>query len=240
MLEILAETGSTNAEIAARIASENPPPEGLWLIADRQTAGKGRLNRDWLDGEGNFMGSTAVHLAHGDPQPASLSLVAGLAVFEVIQSFVSDDRAIHLKWPNDLMAGNAKLAGILLERTGDTVVVGIGVNLVAAPAVSGRATAALGDFAAAPSRDAFAARLDGQFAVELERWRTFGVESIIRRWVAAAHPMGTLLHVTEPDGTHSEGAFAGLDQTGALQLRLADGAMRAIHAGDVFPVTDNT
>ena len=179
------------------------------------------------------MGSTPVHLSPRDPDPASLALVAGLAVFECVCSFVPDKDAVHLKWPNDLMAGDSKLAGVLLERVANTVVVGIGVNLAVAPQIDGRETAALCHFDQPPSRDAFATKLERQFAVELERWRTVGLASIIRRWVAAAHPIGTRLKVSEPGWEHTEGVFAGLDEAGALQLRLADGAMRAIHAGDV-------
>lgn len=229
MIEFVAETGSTNADLAARLAGGAHVAEGTWLVADRQTAGRGRSGRTWFDGRGNFMGSTVVHERHGDPPLASLALVAGLAVREAVASHAP---GALLKWPNDVLVGPAKLAGILLERTGAAVVVGIGVNLAAAPPLEDRASAALADFGAAPSRNAFAADLARLFDQEVARWRGFGLAPIIRRWCAAAHPPGTRLAVATPGGTVA-GAFAGLDGDGALRLRLADGAVRVIHAGDV-------
>jgi BirA family biotin operon repressor/biotin-[acetyl-CoA-carboxylase] ligase len=95
------------------------------LIADRQTAGRGRMGRDWLDGAGNFMGSTVVHPRFGDPPPSSLALLAGLAMHEVVSAYLPPPHRVMLKWPNDVMIGSAKLAGILLERVGDAVVVGL-------------------------------------------------------------------------------------------------------------------
>ncbi len=203
-------------------------PEGLWLLADRQTAGKGRQGRVWQDGAGNFMGSTVVHPGFGDPAAATLALVAGLAVHAAASEYLPAGFSALLKWPNDLLVGKAKLAGILLEREGEAVIVGIGVNLAQAPAIADRATVSLGSFGPPPPRDSFAEELAGHFDRELERWRNYGLEPLIRRWLAAAHPHGTKL---VSDGL--KGAFAGLTEEGALQLRLADGALRTIHAGEV-------
>jgi BirA family biotin operon repressor/biotin-[acetyl-CoA-carboxylase] ligase len=85
-----------------------------------------------------------------------------------------------------------------------------------------------------PDRNAFAADLARLFALELERWRSFGLAPIIRRWIAAAHPLGTALAMGEPgEEAGIAGAFAGLTDDGALLLRLADGETRVIHAGEV-------
>lgn len=231
MITAVPETGSTSADLAARLRAGEHLREGDWLVADRQSAGRGRQGRDWLDGAGNFMGSTAVHPGPGDPPAHSLALVAGLAVQASVAACLPEDRAPLLKWPNDLMLGKAKLAGVLLEREGDAVVVGIGVNLVAAPALPDRETAAIAEYGRAPQRDAFAAGLAAAFAVELERWRANGLETLIRRWQTLAHPVGTPLAVTAEDGL--SGTFAGLDAQGALQLRLVDGTTRTINAGEV-------
>ncbi|MFA7602480.1 MAG: biotin--[acetyl-CoA-carboxylase] ligase [Novosphingobium sp.] len=240
MIEFVPQTGSTSADLAARLRAGTFVPEGHWLVADRQTDGKGRQGREWLDGAGNFMGSAVVHLRFGDPEPASLALVAGLAVHEAVASVVSaqadtaggagsSGRRLVLKWPNDVMLGAAKLAGILLERVGDSVVIGIGVNLASAPRLPDREAAALG----ASDRDAFAADLARLLDVELDRWRSFGLAPIVARWLAAAHPAGTPLAVGESGETPVTGTFAGLTDDGALRLRLADGATRVIHAGEV-------
>lgn len=230
LLEVVPETGSTSVDLAARVAGGDYAAEGTWLIADRQTAGKGRLGREWLDGAGNFMGSTVVHLRAGDPSPETLALVAGLALYEVVNPRLAEPAV--LKWPNDVLVGGAKLAGILLERVGGAVIVGIGVNLVRAPDVADRATTSLADLGVSADRDAFATDLASQFATDLDRWRSFGLGPIVSRWTVAGHPVGTPLEVDDL-GERLQGTFAGLTVTGALQLRLADGAVRAIHAGEV-------
>lgn len=235
MIQTLAETGSTNADLAARLRAGESVVEGHWLVTDRQTAGKGRQGRDWFDGAGNFMGSTVVHLRFGDPEPASLALLVGLAAHAAVVPHIVQGTSATLKWPNDLLIGRAKLAGILLERVNDSVIIGIGVNLVQAPAVADRETVALGGV----DRDAFAADLARIFAEELERWRHFGLAPVVQRWLAAAHPLGTPLSVGEPGEGLLNGTFAGLAEDGALLLRLDDGQTRAIHAGEVRLTPDS-
>lgn len=230
LIETVRETGSTNADLTARLRAGETSPEGSWLVADRQSAGRGRLGRDWIDGAGNFMGSTVVHLRVGDPSSDTLALVAGLALHAVISPRVA---SVILKWPNDLLVDGAKLAGILLERVCDAVIVGVGVNLARAPGLSDRRTAALADLGVDIERDAFAADLARKFAGDLDRWRSYGLDPIVRRWEAAGHAPGTSLSVDESDGSLLTGEFAGLTEDGALQLRLADGSLRVIHAGEV-------
>jgi BirA family biotin operon repressor/biotin-[acetyl-CoA-carboxylase] ligase len=231
--ETVAETGSTNADLLARLAAGERVPEGTWLIADRQSAGKGRQGRRWLDAPGNFMGSTVVNLTPHDPPPATLSFVAALAVYETVQPRLPNPGALQLKWPNDVSLGGAKFCGLLLEREGEHAVVGIGVNLAAAPAVEERPTDSLASHGPVPARDAFAQALARIFDLELARWREFGLAPILGRWLAAAHPVGTALSVHDGTGATVSGTFAGLEPDGALRLRLADGCARVIHAGDV-------
>ena len=233
MIRVTAETGSTNADMLARLAAGERIPEGDWLVADRQTVGRGRQGRSWLDGPGNFMGSTVVHVSPRDPPPASLSFVAALAVYETVLARLGHPRDLQLKWPNDVLLGGGKFCGLLLEREGSSVVVGIGVNLSSAPRAEARARA-LAEYGPAPERDAFAADLAARFDLELSRWRQFGLEPILNRWLAAAHPVGSTLTVHEPNGSRVSGAFDGLEFDGALRLRLAEGSTRVIHAGDVM------
>jgi BirA family biotin operon repressor/biotin-[acetyl-CoA-carboxylase] ligase len=233
LIEYIQQTGSTSADIAARIRAAELVPEGDWLIADRQTAGRGRMGRDWLDGAGNFMGSTVVHPRFGDPPPSSLALLAGLAMHEVVSAYLPPPHRVMLKWPNDVMIGSAKLAGILLERVGDAVVVGIGVNLTAAPELVDRDTIALSDLTTAPDRDKFAGTLAAQFAVELGRWRAYGLSPVIARWLRVGHPLGTKLILGGPDEAGLEGSFAGLTEDGFLQLRLTDGSLHTVNAGEL-------
>lgn len=232
-IETVRETGSTNADLLTRIAAGEHLAEGRWLVADRQHAGRGRQGRSWLDAPGNFMGSTIIHLPRHDPGPSGLSLVAALAVYEAVLPRLSDPRRLQLKWPNDLLLGADKVAGILLERAGNSAVLGVGVNLAAAPALADRRAGHLATLGPAPDRDAFARDLAARFDQELARWRQFGMEPVIARWLAAAHPSGAPLSVHGADGSRLSGTFDGLAADGALRLRLADGTTRVIHAGDV-------
>ena len=233
-LRYVASTASTNGDLLRSIAEANPPFEGEWLIADRQTDGRGRQGRAWSDGAGNFMGSTAFRVLPTDPVPASLSLAAGLALFEAVAPLVPPLPGARLKWPNDLLVGKAKVAGILLERAGDWIVMGFGVNLASAPALPDRATTALASFGPTPDRDLFAANLAQHLAQEIDRWRQYGLDPLLRRWTAAAHPIGTVLQVHPPGEESVAGAFAGLTDDGSLLLRVQDGTVRAITAGDVM------
>lgn len=233
MIEYISVTGSTSADLVARLRDAECIPEGHWLIADRQTTGRGRLGREWFDGIGNFMGSTLVHTAFADPPSATLALVAGIALHEVVTAHLPPPHRAMLKWPNDVMIGSAKLAGILLERVRETIVVGIGVNLASAPMLPGRATVAMTDLTTAPARDRFAAELAAQFAVELGRWRAYGLPSVIARWLAVGHPSGTELTLGESDDAGLHGKFVGLSDDGLLQLRLPDGSLHIVNAGEV-------
>lgn len=234
MIRIVPETGSTNADLLSALRSGEPVAEGDWLVADRQNAGRGRQGRGWHDGHGNFMGSTIVRIQPGQPPAHTLSLLTAVALFDTIHTLVPALHRLVLKWPNDLLIGDAKLSGILLEAERDAVVIGVGVNLVSAPQLPDRKSAALTQFGPAPNRDAFAESLAAHFATELERWRTYGLEPLVRSWNAASMPKGTPISVHEPDGGKASGKFDGLEPDGSMRLRLADGSTRVIHAGDVM------
>ncbi len=202
--------------------------EGDWLVALAQDAGKGRQGRHWQSIEGNFLGSTLVQLAPGDPAAPSLALAAGLATIEAIDT-AAPGRDLMLKWPNDLMLGGAKVAGILLERSGDRVVAGFGVNLASAPQIEGRVTADLGG---AIQPKAFAPLIAARFARLLGAWRSADPASFARAWLARAHPFGTPLTVHAGQDELVSGTFGGIEPDGALRLDVG-GEIQTIRAGDV-------
>ena len=231
MIRAIGETASTNADVLALAA--NGAPEGTWLRAEWQSAGRGRLGRLWVSPPGNLYASTIVRVASGDPDPATLALVAAVALEEVATAYIGEDW-LRLKWPNDVMAGVAKLAGILLERSGDAVVIGFGVNLAHHPDGLERPVTSLAALGAAPPDPAlFLDDLAAAFARWLARWRGEGLEPVRSRWLARAHPIGTALAGHGADGP-VEGLFDGIDPSGALLLRLADGTVEMVRAGDVF------
>lgn len=235
MIEVVEQTGSTNADLAAVIRCGESWGEGRWLVARRQTAGRGRQGRAWFDGAGNFMGSTAVTLGESGPPPASLSFVAALAVRDAAAGVLRERADVALKWPNDVLLDGGKLSGILLEMVHGSIVVGIGVNLAHAPEIEGRKTAAIADGAPPPVLETFAASLAAAFDRRLENWRAFGLGATLQAFLAhAIHAQGSPVTVHDTDGSVISGSFAGLEESdGALRLRLADGSERVIRAGDI-------
>lgn len=213
--------------------AEQGVAEGTWLRAARQTGGRGRMGRSWESPAGNLHCSTLVRLRAGDPPPHSLALVAANAVHALVARLCEGQARI--KWPNDVLIDGAKIAGILLERSGDAVVVGIGVNVAGHPANLDRPVTSL---AAQNAKDADAGqllqRLAELFAHWLAIWRAQGLDPVLTHWLLNAHPTGTPMCVAQPDGQVIEGSFDTLDRQGMLILRLENGEARAIHAGDIF------
>ena len=225
-IRIVEQVGSTNASLLTDVTAD----EGDWLVALRQDAGRGRQGRTWHGLDGNFFGSTLIRLRETDPPPHSLAMVAGLALLEAVE-IAAPDVSLALKWPNDLMLGDAKLAGILLERADDRIVAGFGVNLAVAPDIAGRKTAGLGGRI---GPRAFAPILAGAFARLLGAWRVADASTLIRAWEARAHPPGTPLSVHVSEESRVSGTFDGLEPDGALRLRRDDGSVETVRTGDVF------
>jgi BirA family transcriptional regulator, biotin operon repressor / biotin---[acetyl-CoA-carboxylase] ligase len=206
--------------------------DGHWVIADRQTAGRGRRGRAWSDGAGNLMASVLVRSGGAVQQ---LSFVAALALRAAL---VGSDPALagrlRLKWPNDVLLDGGKFAGILLERAGDGLVIGFGVNIVSHPQVSERpATSLAAAGALTPAPRALLEALRATFAVFRAQWADGGFEPIRTQWLAHAGGLGDRIAARLGDET-LEGRFDGLQPDGALALRLDDGTLRPVHAGEIF------
>ena len=135
-----------------------------------------------------------------------------------------------LKWPNDVMLAGKKLAGILLERSGERIAVGFGVNLAGAPQLPDRQGASLGGQILP---QAFAPLLAGSFARMLGLWRTSESALLAQAWLARAHPVGTQLTVHSSSQEKVSGRFDGIQPDGALRLRREDGTIDIVRAGDV-------
>lgn len=224
-IQTLAETGSTNDDLLARAAAG--APEGTWLRADCQTGGKGRHGRSWISPPGNLYASTLIRLRPTDPSAPTLALLAAVALHEALAT-----PGLHIKWPNDIMAGPAKLAGILLERAGDSVVIGFGANLAHAPQDLPRLTISLAALTGTPQDPVRTTQTLAETTARwLVRWRIEGLAPVRTAWLAAAHPVGTRLQTAAGEGT-----FDGLTQDGALCFRRPDASLHVIHAGDVFEI----
>jgi BirA family biotin operon repressor/biotin-[acetyl-CoA-carboxylase] ligase len=158
-----------------------------------------------------------------------------MAVRDAAAAVLGEGADLALKWPNDVLLGGGKLSGILLEMVRGVIIVGIGVNLVRAPDLPDRRTAALADITAPPPLEDFAASLAAHFARRLEAWRTYGLGATLHAFLAQSlHAQGSPLTIHDTDGSVLSGSFAGLEESdGALRLRLADGSERVIRAGDI-------
>jgi BirA family biotin operon repressor/biotin-[acetyl-CoA-carboxylase] ligase len=170
-----------------------------------------------------------VDLQPADPPAPTLSFAASLALVEALDVAVPE-QALTLKWPNDVLLLGRKLAGILLERSGDRVAVGFGVNLASAPSLADRES---GHLSGKVRPEAFAPLIAASFSRLLALWRNSEPALLLQAWQARAHPLGTRLTVHANASETVAGRFDGLDPDGALRLRCDDGALEIVRAGDV-------
>lgn len=227
-LDVVGSTNDWMREQAAQGAAD-----GLWVRADRQLAGRGRRGRSWTSEHGNVFASTLARPQPGEGPAQQLSFVAALALDHTLQWWVPHER-LGLKWPNDVLLDGVKCSGILLEAVEGGTVVGIGVNLLHHPLDSERpATSLLAAGITPPSAHEFVERLAECFAACRALWRQEGFEPIRERWLARAADRGGLLAARLGHETLT-GRFDDLGDDGALKLRLVDGSVRVIHAGEVF------
>ncbi len=229
---------STSLDAKRRIEAGEAGPR--WIIAHKQTAGYGRRGRDWAQREGDFAGTLFFKPEAPADQLGQASFIAALALAETLDQYLPPEK-IRLKWPNDALLGGGKCAGILLEKVGAFLTIGVGINIVTAPGDTPYPTARLMDHVdAPPSPEALAAAIDAHFWRRYRAWRAHGFEPIRQQWLLRAAGLNQEITVRLPTET-LKGVFTGIDETGALVLRIA-GGKRTIAAGDVFfaPPGDNS
>ena len=234
---VLDEIDSTNAEARRRAEAGEAGP--VWLLGLRQTAGRGRRGRAWETGDGNLAATLLFCTDKPPAEAAQVSFVAALAVADLLASYVPAS-LVSLKWPNDPLLGGLKVSGILVESgmrpTGGLwIAVGVGVNLARKPIDSERPATALPTYRVAPPPKPIEAIevLAASFARWNDVWSRLGFPAIADAWTARAHGLGELC-VARLGTETLEGIAEGLDGDGALRLRLADGRVRRVTAGDVF------
>ena len=231
----LDEVDSTNDEARRLIAAGERGP--LWIVASRQTKGRGRLGRDWVSTVGNLHASIVVSDFSETRVAPQLGFVAGVAAIRALRA-AAGEKNFQLKWPNDLLLDGGKLGGILLECVGDSAapvaIVGVGVNVAEAPGglpYEARALSALG--AAAPSLETFLGHFSDTFVQTLDVWRGGdGFVHIRQEWLSYASGLGENIRVALSHET-VEGRFDTIDPSGRLVLDTLSG-VRVIEAGDVL------
>lgn len=229
------EVGSTMEE--ARRALLDGDAGRLWIVARSQNAGRGRHGRQWGSPPGNLYASLLLVA----PGPAALApqlgFVAGLALHDAASQVLGDAKRLNLKWPNDLLLGRAKTAGLLLEgesRTGQfNVVIGFGINIASCATDTPYPAAFLKQIAPSASIEKMLSALSDAWVKRFEAWqRPGGFGPIREAWLERAAFLGKDITIRLPEGP-LQGRFAGLDPAGRLQLDTA-GGLRAIDAGDLY------
>lgn len=237
---LLDHTDSTNAEARRRADAGETGP--LWIVARRQTEGRGRRGRSWESQDGNLF-ATLMQLTRKSPaEAAQVTFVAALAIADLLDAWAPAS-LVTIKWPNDVMLAGQKASGVLVESGvhesgGLWLAVGIGINLLSAPEGTERPATALahhlrGDAASPPSIEVAAAKLAEAFNVWMTRWETLGFQPILDAWRARTAGLDGPA-VARLGRETIEGRAEGVGPDGALKLRLADGSLRLISAGDVF------
>jgi BirA family biotin operon repressor/biotin-[acetyl-CoA-carboxylase] ligase len=236
-IEAYEELDSTNAEARRRAEAGEAGP--VWITAALQTAGRGRRGRAWSTQKGNLAATLLTTTDRPPAEAAQLSFVAALAACDLADTCLGAGAA-RLKWPNDVLVHGRKAVGILVESGSRDdgrlwLAVGIGVNLAHAPQDVERPAAAFAEHMAGPPP----APLDALevLATAFERWRSAwamqGFPPIAAGWSERATGIGQRCEARLPNRTLS-GIAEGLDPDGALRLRLDDGGLERITAGDVF------
>jgi BirA family biotin operon repressor/biotin-[acetyl-CoA-carboxylase] ligase len=219
----------STSDLLLRLAAAGEP-EGLAVLARRQTGGRGRDGRAWESPAGNMYLSVLLRPAGPAREAGRWSLLAAVALADALAGFAPDPRAVALKWPNDLLLDGAKLAGLLCESAADAqgrlewLVIGMGANLAVAPAVEDRPTARLG---AVPPEQVAVAVL-----AALDRWRRSwlveGFGAVRAAWMARGPALDQ--HLAIRGGI--AGRYAGLAEDGSLLLATG-GRVHAVASGEI-------
>lgn len=235
-----AELGSTSdyaRDIAKSWFEEGNDP--VWIHAEMQTAGRGRRGREWLSRKGNLSATLLLKPTCEPREAAELSFVAAIAISDVL-SALSPIQPVELKWPNDVLLGGAKIAGILLESEAspqaemEWLSIGCGVNLAFHPEDTPyKATSLAAASITPPEPGAFLGALSAAFAKRYDTWTAEGFKPIRKLWLSRARGLGAPIEARIGEKVYP-GIFEDLDETGALMLKQADGSRRLITAGEVF------
>lgn len=233
-IEVVAETGSTNADLLARAAQLTEP---LLLVAENQTAGRGRAGRSWLSSsEGSLTFSLAWKFDGGPQALSGLPLAVGVALGDVLGQLGVQ---VQLKWPNDVLKDGDKLAGILIETQaaqggGTWAIIGIGLNLLMPDEMEARLGrgAAGAPWLARMERDVLVAALLDGLADALRLFARHGFGAFCARWNLRHAWQGETVTIIDNGTVLHEGLAAGVDDTGRLLLDTLDGRI-ALLAGDV-------
>lgn len=240
----LGEVDSTSDELK-RLAGAGAG-EGTVVTARTQRRGRGRGQRTWLSPPGNLYASILLRLDCTPADGARLTFVAALAAADAVAAELEEPARVSCKWPNDVLVGGRKVAGILLESALapagrlEWIIVGIGVNVAWHPADGADLLYPATSVRAEGGKTATAETVLTRLIAAFDGWRTVweadGFAAVRSAWLRRAHGLGRPVAV-RLDGSTLEGVFADLDPGGAMVLATGGGGRQMVLAGDVFPAT---
>jgi BirA family transcriptional regulator, biotin operon repressor / biotin---[acetyl-CoA-carboxylase] ligase len=221
--------GSTNDE--ARRLADAGAAHGTVIHADEQTSGRGRLSRRWFSPPGNLYLSIVLRLDLPQERSVELGFLASLAVADAVDALLPRHVRATLKWPNDVLVRDGKIAGILVEQAGEAMILGIGLNVLHAPGGVPYQVSTIVGCGGLATVDGTREKLLAALANWIGVWQQDGFAPIRVAWLARAHPPGSTLGVRLAD-RFVTGQFVGIDTDGALLLDTPQGRARIV-AGDV-------
>ncbi|APE43134.1 biotin--[acetyl-CoA-carboxylase] ligase [Sulfitobacter alexandrii] len=232
---VLDSVDSTLAEAARRLSAG---ASAEWILALEQTAARGRRGRSWSTPRGNFAATLILPCSEPPARAALRSFVSSLALYRAFEEVTGLPGSFALKWPNDVLLNGGKVAGILLEASGSTLLIGIGVNLANAPAAAEVEAGAVTPVSIAAelgidvAPEVFLDVLASEYAVLEDRFSTYGFEPIRTAWMAHAARRGEVIRARTARH-ETRGVFEDVDDQGNLILGTEAGRV-PIAAADVF------
>ena len=236
---ILDETESTNSE-ALKLAEFTDRP--TFVVAKKQTNGRGRIDRSWSDPSGNFSGSILIKIDEDLQNLALRSFVAALSVFDAIDQKIGQEHELLIKWPNDLLLNGKKICGILLETrnfgTVSALVIGIGINLLSSPIldktpnVTIKPGSILGETGVKLDPIGFSESIAHHYALRENQFRTMGFSKIREVWMDRAAKLGKKITARTPNFEY-QGIFDSVDEKGQLII-INNGEKKKIAAAEIF------
>lgn len=234
------EIDSTNNEATRLLNTKKSYP--YWILADKQTAGKGRKNRYWDSLNGNFMGTYVFKINVEKKILPHLAFISALSIYDTLKKFIPNNNIIKLKWPNDIIINNSKCGGVLIENifsnneTNHIIAVGIGVNLIKSPQETSFPSSNIFDETKIViTPEDFLKELNISIIKKIDLW-DFGsnFKTILKEWLEKAFLLNKEILVSLPNGKKEKGIFSSIDNEGGLILTTEKNCDKIFYAAEIF------
>ena len=235
----LDEVASTNSEALKRANFTDKP---TFIVAKKQTNGRGRIDRFWVDPFGNFSGSILIKIDEDLQTLALRSFVTAVSVFDAIDEKIGNEHALTIKWPNDILLNGKKICGILLETKKlphvTALVIGIGINLLSTPKlnkaheITTEPGSIFGETGIKLDPLNFSELIAHHYVLRENQFRTMGFSKIREIWMSRAAKLGAKITARTPVFEY-QGKFDSIDEKGQLII-INNGETKKIAAAEIF------